>query len=734
MDKFVKLLKDFVKSHKFEFTVLFIIFFLFLLFGRVNAASNTDIEYIYSYGVGEYIDTGIVPTANTEIEIQFEDIDPCLAYERIFSIDKQFGLMRDNNSSNQWKVECGDNWSAGTVSIPSTGINTVKMGNGIVTVNGVSFSYSGVPNTSKSIYLFHGNGTDRNSSIRIYYCKIWENSSLVRDFVPAIDDSNVVCMYDKVSSSFFYNSGSGVLGSSSYTPSDDERGVFEFTVGDDSYTVPELPTYHNEFNINKFIILEYRGEVYLNSFTPKDGFEDSDIKTALMGKSWSYENCHCRIWKWYGTEWVYDSWQPNDYGYNYYEGITIWGSSFDIMCYTEGTGFYGISYAANIDVGISSSSLPSLNINISNSNISNGYVTLKTTNFPSEMLGLYKVKYCVDDGVWLDMELLTSWQYSVTVGNSGVYKFSYFDIDTDEFIEGSPVSTLSVNTVLNNIKFDALVVEPRLSANIEVNDDEGTIIVWVETQDMSTNSSLDCYFIQNDGDVSVLDNILNWTKVDSVESYDGGIRKITYKFPVYDTCRVYCVFHNPEKGNYGYSNLVYIDIDIDKMYQDYLAGIDEDNNPIIDFIVRLFVPDENFFSNIFSLMNEFFGETFGVLYYPIEVVFDFLNRFYFALTNDDGTAVLNVPEVKFMDNVLIPAFTFDFYSILEDDTFKMLHNIYLMMVDVIFTIMLLILAKNIFSEIVGSRTVDSDIGRVIEDYNLRKVNAKKIPIGFRRRD
>ena len=670
MDKYVKFLKDFVKSHKVEFTVLFIMFFLFLLFGRVNAASNTDVEYIYSYGVGEYVDTGIVPTANTEIEIQYEDVDPFLAYERIFSIDKQFGLMRDNSSSDSWKIECGNSWDAGTVSIPSTGINTVKMGKGIITVNGVSSSYSGSPNTDKSIYLFHGNGTDRNSSIRIYYCKIWEDGSLVRDFVPAIDSNNVVCLYDNVSAAFFYNSGGGALGSNNYTPSDEERGVFEFTVGDNSYTVPALPTYHNEFNIDKFIILEYRGDIFIYSFSPKDGYNNSDIKVAFTG-NWCYENCYCRVWYWYGNDWEYYGWQPDGDGFNTYDDVDIWGSTFNLSYHNSESGFHGVSYAANIDIGSSTGSLPSLDISMSDTGLSNGYVTLKTTNFPSEMLGLYKVKYRWNDSEWLDMELTTSWQYSTTVGESGTYKFAYFDIETDEMVEGSPVSSLTVTTILSNIKYDALIPEPRLSASLEVDDEEGTITAWIETQEMQNYDSLDCYFITNAGDVTVLDNISNWTKVDKNEAYDGSIKKITYKYPVYDTCRVYCIFHNPEKGDYGYSKLSFIDIDIDKMYQDYLAGIGEDDsNPIIDFIVGIFVPDENFFSNMFSIVNEFFGTKFGVLYYPIEVVLDFLNRFYQALTNDDGTAVINVPELKFMDVVLIPAFTFDFYSILEDDTFK----------------------------------------------------------------
>ena len=45
MDKYVKFFKDFFKSHKFYFTVLAIIFFLFLCFGSLNNVSAYSVIY-----------------------------------------------------------------------------------------------------------------------------------------------------------------------------------------------------------------------------------------------------------------------------------------------------------------------------------------------------------------------------------------------------------------------------------------------------------------------------------------------------------------------------------------------------------------------------------------------------------------------------------------------------------------------------------------------------------------
>ena len=66
-------------------------------------------------------------------------------------------------------------------------------------------------NTDRSIYLFSQNneGNDKNSSGRIYYCKIWENDNLVRDIIPILDANNTPCMYDKITNTIYYNQGSG---------------------------------------------------------------------------------------------------------------------------------------------------------------------------------------------------------------------------------------------------------------------------------------------------------------------------------------------------------------------------------------------------------------------------------------------------------------------------------------------------------------------------------------------
>lgn len=46
---------------------------------------------------------------------------------------------------------------------------------------------------------------------KVYGCKVWQDSVLVRDFIPVLDWNNVPCMYDKVSGELFYNKGTGTF-------------------------------------------------------------------------------------------------------------------------------------------------------------------------------------------------------------------------------------------------------------------------------------------------------------------------------------------------------------------------------------------------------------------------------------------------------------------------------------------------------------------------------------------
>lgn len=69
-----------------------------------------------------------------------------------------------------------------------------------------------ISNSNGNMYIFAVNKSGsliRPTKMKLYSCKIYENNTLVRDYIPAIDENNVACLYDKVEGKFYYNQGTG---------------------------------------------------------------------------------------------------------------------------------------------------------------------------------------------------------------------------------------------------------------------------------------------------------------------------------------------------------------------------------------------------------------------------------------------------------------------------------------------------------------------------------------------
>lgn len=66
---------------------------------------------------------------------------------------------------------------------------------------------------NNNIYFFDlndsGNAYGSNIIGKIYSSKIYIDGTLVRDYIPVLDQNNVACLYDKVENKLYYNSGTG---------------------------------------------------------------------------------------------------------------------------------------------------------------------------------------------------------------------------------------------------------------------------------------------------------------------------------------------------------------------------------------------------------------------------------------------------------------------------------------------------------------------------------------------
>ncbi len=82
--------------------------------------------------------------------------------------------------------------------------NTVFTGtaSGSITADYNMYLFNRIKNGSLDTGWFNG---------KIYYVKIWQSGTLIRDLVPCLDDQNVPCMYDKVNDHTYYNAGNGTF-------------------------------------------------------------------------------------------------------------------------------------------------------------------------------------------------------------------------------------------------------------------------------------------------------------------------------------------------------------------------------------------------------------------------------------------------------------------------------------------------------------------------------------------
>lgn len=105
---------------------------------------------------------------------------------------------------------------------------------------------------------------------------------------------------------------------------------------------------------------------------------------------------------------------------------------------------------------------------------------------------------------------------------------------------------------------------------------------------------------------------------------------------------------------------------------------------LLDALKSLFIPADDFFNNWIADINTYFGDRFGIVYYPFELLIDFLTRI--GNIQDTGNYVIHVPELKLLDTTIIHSFDYDLNSLLQNETFKHIHTIAMIVVDAILRI------------------------------------------------
>ena len=190
--------------------------------GIVLPDGYQEVRYLESSRT-QYINTSILsPTGNHKIMVDIEMPTASNSGTTLFGT-RESGTQRWGNpyftSATSTSIYVGG--TTGILAQPWVQNGRAKYSleanniNKVVTVshNGVerTASFTGTTVTTVPLYLFgaYNGGIMERGTFRIYGCKIWIDGILMRDFVPALDESNRPCLFDLVSGTPFYNSGTG---------------------------------------------------------------------------------------------------------------------------------------------------------------------------------------------------------------------------------------------------------------------------------------------------------------------------------------------------------------------------------------------------------------------------------------------------------------------------------------------------------------------------------------------
>lgn len=180
----------------------------------------TELEYIESSGT-QYIDTGFMHNQNTRVVMDVQATDesnlstsPWALGGRIAAYDASHDVFFYASSGQVWYSDYVTERTAHTGCSAFDRL-LIDYDRNVCTINGVTVTHTetSFQSTCNLVLLARNTaGTiDRNLIGRLYSCKIYDNGTLVRDYVPCKNTSGVIGMFDKVNKQFCANAGTGTF-------------------------------------------------------------------------------------------------------------------------------------------------------------------------------------------------------------------------------------------------------------------------------------------------------------------------------------------------------------------------------------------------------------------------------------------------------------------------------------------------------------------------------------------
>lgn len=223
------------------------------------------VDYIESNRT-QYINTKVVPNNNTTFEMNFsltdlEKTNSIMGVRTADGVSPIYNLFTHNHDfSDKFQLRWDEYDTRTYIELPisenkkititrNTDYITFTSNGHSTSLESVTESYEGVG----ELYIFSQNQLEteetRNSAMKLYYFKIYQDGKLIREFLPALDENNVPCLYDKVTEEYYYS----------------ETGA-QFAYGDDSS--------YKEY-------IESSGTQYINTFIKADDTTNVEFVMSL---------------------------------------------------------------------------------------------------------------------------------------------------------------------------------------------------------------------------------------------------------------------------------------------------------------------------------------------------------------------------------------------------------------------------------------------------------------------
>ena len=182
-----------------------------------------ELEYVKGTGT-QYINTGYTPNANTKVELEANVVvTPTKYWEVLFGSrpsyqNSDFSFATSYQNGTKMVLGYGTNAEiSGTY--PASGKDAIiKLDKGKLTISVdgkdiYTYTKTGTFTNAIPMYLMswvcenstHSREGTAQSNIKLYYCKIWENDELVRNYIPVKDNSGVGALYDLVQNKLYYS-------------------------------------------------------------------------------------------------------------------------------------------------------------------------------------------------------------------------------------------------------------------------------------------------------------------------------------------------------------------------------------------------------------------------------------------------------------------------------------------------------------------------------------------------